>query len=809
MLLAPAIFLAQGTVAAPSYLTPPKPILDAALAPWWQNVRPGAASPDGTRAIVVDGDGPPSLALLAKPYVNLGGVMIDTGAVRSRTMTTRSSAGLRIMDLSTGALIKVEIPAGARVSDPKWSPDGRTIGFLLHSETGSRIFVADAGSGKSRGLGNRLLMPTLCTTWDWTSGGKVIAAVFRPADLKPMPIEPAVPPGPRLMASDEKTTRLRTYASVLKTPYDESLLDYFATGQLATVDLSGRLQEIGKPVAIKAFDPSPDGRAFRVTLLQKPYSYLTPTTTFPEREIVMDAAGKELVELRKRGLQNGPNDEDEQGGSPQRDINERRGLAWRPDGSLTFLRTSTEGGRRTDKVVMWAFPYAKDAETAVYTTDQSISSSRFSPDGKTIFLTTSAPAAPAAGGRGGARPSAPGRSAASGSKLIVVREGKEVVLKETKGEDQEPSSLVSDPTGDVRLSADGSTAYLSGTQSYENPEKDAPRPFLEKVSLVDGKRERFWQSPADKYETATILDDAAEKVLLLRQSPKEVPQSIALNVATKAETPLTKNVDFAPDLTQAKRETIIVTRADGVKFQVKVTSPNFGYRPPALLWIYPREAETQELYDRTLRSVNKNLFAQPSISNKVALIRLGYAVVEPDVPVIAPTARMNDSYIAQLRNTLSAVIDDLDRKNLIDRSRLACGGHSYGAFSTANAMVHTPFFKAGIAGDGNYLRALTPFGFQSDPRQLWEARETYLGVSPLLYADQITGALLMYHGMDDQNMGTAPINSERMFTALEALGKPAELIMYPYEDHGQIAKETVLDQWARFAAWLDKYLKKS
>jgi len=122
-------------------------------------------------------------------------------------------------------------------------------------------------------------------------------------------------------------------------------------------------------------------------------------------------------------------------------------------------------------------------------------------------------------------------------------------------------------------------------------------------------------------------------------------------------------------------------------------------------------------------------------------------------------------------------------------------------------MVNTPFFKCGIAGDGNYLRALTPFGFQSDPRQLWEARSTYLEISPLLYADQMTGALLMYHGMDDQNIGTAPINSERMFTALEALGKPSQLIMYPYEDHGQIAKETVLDQWARFTAWLEKYLK--
>ncbi len=268
-------------------------------------------------------------------------------------------------------------------------------------------------------------------------------------------------------------------------------------------------------------------------------------------------------------------------------------------------------------------------------------------------------------------------------------------------------------------------------------------------------------------------------------------------------------MDLAPDLTQAKKETVLVTRNDGIKFTVKVTSPPGVSRPPALFWIYPSEFEDQAAYDRKQRALNKNLFTPIGGANKVALIRLGYAVVEPtDLPIVAPRERMNDTYVPQLRNDLSAAIDELDRRNLVDRQRLACGGHSYGAFSTANALVNTPFFKCGIAGDGNYLRPLTPFGFQSDNRLLWEARSTYLEVSPLLYADQMTGALLMYHGMDDQNVGTAPINSERMFTALESLGKPAELIMYPYEDHGQIAKETVLDQWARFVAWLDEYLKK-
>jgi dipeptidyl aminopeptidase/acylaminoacyl peptidase len=189
------------------------------------------------------------------------------------------------------------------------------------------------------------------------------------------------------------------------------------------------------------------------------------------------------------------------------------------------------------------------------------------------------------------------------------------------------------------------------------------------------------------------------------------------------------------------------------------------------------------------------------------LTLLGYAVVEPDVPIVGPAGRMNDNYIPDLRNSLWAAIDELDKRGIIDRDRLACGGHSYGAFSTANAMAHTPFFKAGIAGDGNYNRTLTAMSFQTERRHLWDARETYLEMSPLLWANRINGALLMYHGMEDANVGTDPINAEQLFLALDGLGKPAALYMYPYEGHGPISKETTLDLWARWVAWLDTYVK--
>jgi dipeptidyl aminopeptidase/acylaminoacyl peptidase len=232
-----------------------------------------------------------------------------------------------------------------------------------------------------------------------------------------------------------------------------------------------------------------------------------------------------------------------------------------------------------------------------------------------------------------------------------------------------------------------------------------------------------------------------------------------------------------------------------------------GDRLPALFWFYPREYDGHEAYGRTLRTFNRNRFPSIQPRSMAIMTEAGYAVIEPDAPIIGATGRMNDNYVHDLRNNLAAVIDELDRQGIIDRQRLAIGGHSYGAFSAVNAMVHTPFFRAGIAGAGAYNRTLTPLGFQSERRDFWEARETYLGMSPFLYANNLTGALLLYHGAEDQNVGTFPINSERFYHALNGLGKTATLYMYPFEDHGPAAEETLLDLWARWTAWLDTHVK--
>ncbi len=257
----------------------------------------------------------------------------------------------------------------------------------------------------------------------------------------------------------------------------------------------------------------------------------------------------------------------------------------------------------------------------------------------------------------------------------------------------------------------------------------------------------------------------------------------------------------------------MVTRADGITFPVSVMLPpgyQKGTKLPAIFWFYPREFTDQEAIDRPDRTFNKNAFQSFGTRSTQFFVRLGYAVVVDTpgaIPIVGPNGQENNNYVNDLRNNLSAIIDELERRSLIDRTRLAIGGHSYGAFTTVNAMVHTPFFKAGIAGDGAYNRTLTPIGFQNERRDLWEAPNVYLGMSPFLYANNLTGALLMYHNLGDQNVGTDPTNSMRLFHALNGLGKTAALYLYPLEDHGPVARETLLDLWARWAAWLDKYVK--
>ncbi|MBI1809280.1 MAG: S9 family peptidase, partial [Gemmatimonadetes bacterium] len=405
------------------------------------------------------------------------------------------------------------------------------------------------------------------------------------------------------------------------------------------------------------------------------------------------------------------------------------------------------------------------------------------------------------GGRGGRFGGAPGggRGGAADDSLAFYNNPGAMLTK------------VGTAGGQVAMVSSDGGVFLQGTQYFRDFERNAPREFVDKVDLKTGAKTRVFEGAKDGFEAVNAaLDDDFAKVVVTRETPTQVADSYLRDTKAGTATRLTKNVDYTPEFTNLVRKRVTVTRADGIHFLVRLTLPadyQAGTRLPGMFWFYPYEYTDQAGYERTLRTENLSRFPAAGPRTIEYLATQGYAVANFDPPIVGDAGRMNDNYVSDLVMNLTAVIDELDRQGYIDRQRLGIGGHSYGAFSTMNAMTHTPFFKAGIAGDGMYNRTLTPTGFQNERRDLWSGQKTYLDMSPMLVADKLQGAILMYHSLEDQNVGTDPISSIRMMQALRANGKTASLFMYPYEDHGPATKETLLDQWARWTAWLDTYVK--
>ncbi len=543
-----------------------------------------------------------------------------------------------------------------------------------------------------------------------------------------------------------------------------------------------------------------------------------------------------------------PNADPNTPAAPPVDLNAKRDIAWRPDGvGMTFLQMEAPKSDaqtvRKDRVMQWLPPFGKDDAKVVYETPNRISSLQYSDNCKMLFLTQTIDgqqqisavelADPKKvyviaklGGRGGnpaGRPAAGAPARPVATEPITSDDGEDDQLEQQRGPGGrgglrggaggQPTLMVRGNRGQVnvvRISTAGDV-YLSGSDRPAVETAGFAKPYIDKVSIKTGKKERIFEGKAVTSESIDAVDgDDVKLVFTTRQKKDMVPNCYVTELASGKVTKLTKNVDPAPWATQLKVEKFQVTRVDGFKFWVKVTTPpKTTGKLPALFWIYPREYADQAAYNNAMARPPADIdrFISPGPRSMSILTLQGYALVEPDVPIVGPAGRMNDNYVPDLRNSLWAAIDELDKRGIIDRDRLAVGGHSYGAFSTANALAHTPFFKAGIAGDGNYNRTLTTMTFQSERRQIWDARETYLEMSPILWANRVNGALLMYHGIEDENVGTNPMNAEHMFMALDGLGKPAALYMYPYEGHGPIAKETTLDMWARWTAWLDYYVK--
>ena len=357
-------------------------------------------------------------------------------------------------------------------------------------------------------------------------------------------------------------------------------------------------------------------------------------------------------------------------------------------------------------------------------------------------------------------------------------------------------------------SSDGKSLYLRG----EGASAEGDRPFLDRFDIATGKTERLWQSAAPNYEqTLQVVDPDATRIITQRESPTDPPNVFLRNLRDKSLTPITKLGDPAPYFAGVKSQLITYTRPDGVKLSATLYLPP-GYdksqgRLPFFFWAYPREFQSADAASQLAGSPYE--FKRPGRQNYLMLLMHGYGVLDgPTMPIVGTGGKEpNDSYVQQLVASAQAAVDKIVDMGVADRDRIAIGGHSYGAFMTVNLLAHSDIFRTGIAESGAYNRTLTPFGFQAEPRTYWEAPEVYNAMSPFNYANKIKAPVLLIHGQRDDNSGTFPIQSERLFAAIKGNGGDVRYVQLPLEPHGYTARETQRHLLWEYINWLDKYVK--
>ena len=808
-----------------SYILPPAPIADYINRDKNFDTL-DEMSPDGDYFYFASTTELSTLKLMSQKIYRLAMLKVTPETNRELDYSTYGIYALKIYSLKDRTGRPVNVPQGTFFSDPTWSPDGRKLAFLANLPKGSQVWIADAATAEARPLSEAFVMATLAKRPEtggrggpsplrliqWMPDGS-IATLLVPSDRGPEPPNNPVPSSPMIRRSLPKPSPTATQPFLLQTEHDKDLLRFYTTAQLAILSPGQPPRKLGQPVMYLGFSLSPDGKYLLADTMLEPFSYLVPYTQFGHNQEVLDISGKVLATVVQFPLNEGLG-RDAGGTDNAGAADLPREVQWRPDGrglSFVWLEERKKGvpesdqAERKDRVMLLAPPFDMTKVQTVISSQRRISETSYSSDGKYLFATLAERTRP--GAKRKQQIAAYDLTGAQPQEFAVVR-------------DYDPDDIVNLPglimtrangNGIVSslLSTDGQAAYLEGP-GYKSDFK--PRPFIDRVAIRSAEKQRIFEGSGEMYERPRVaLDNDMSRIVVTREGKNVFPDSYLWTKGGQMEN-LTHNRDPYPDITAAKRIDFDFKRSDGVTVSGRISLPlNYkeGTRVPAVFWDYPREYAGGEEYGRdAIRSRNENAFTPLSFLRWSDLwLTQGYALVYTDIPILGKGNQFNDFYVTHLLESVYGAIRKLDQMGLIDVDRLGHGGHSYGAFTTGNLLAHSPFFRAGIAGDGAYNRTLTPMTFQSERRFFWEAQTSYERMSPFFFADQIDAPMLMYHGGEDDNSGTFIIQSQRMMQALTGLGKKAALYIYPFEAHSPRCKETYLDIWARWIDWFDTYVK--
>ncbi len=786
------LVLAITSNAQQGYKKPPKEVLDILNAP----VTPGASvSPTSDNMILATGLRYPPLADLAQPMLRLAGRRINPASNSPHRL--QYSVALTLKRIADGSEVKIDVPPGAKISGIDWSEDGKHFAFLNTTSTRVELWLGDVVTGKIHNVKGVQINSVLGNPLAWMPDSRTLLVQLVPPTRNAAPATPAVPTEPNTQESSGRPGPVVTYEDLLKTPHDEDLFEYYATSQLALVDsMSGKVTPIGQPAIFQDADPAPDGHHLLVTRAYRPFSYLFPDFAFPKDLEVWDTKGKVVYKLASLpladqvpidGVITGP-----------------RAPRWRPTepATLVWVKALDNGDPKKkvpyrDQVLMLKAPFTSQP-VEIFKTEQRFSGAGFTDKGvmfvsdydrdkrwvRTFTIDPDKPEAAA--------------------KLIWSRN-----QQDRYSDPGIPSTRALG--GQRAIMQNGDWIFLSGAGA--SPEGD--RPFLDRFNLQTLKSERLFRSDANAYEAPiALLDDNASQFITRRESPIEAPNyfvraSLTVTSAVAGTRALTKFPDATPQLRGIRKQLVTYKRADGVQCSFTLyLPPNYkeGTRLPTVVWAYPLEFNDANTAGQITGSTQR----ATSIVGPSHLFFLleGYAVLDnATMPVVGSPETVNNTYVEQIVMSAKAAIDKAVEMGVTDPDRVGVGGHSYGAFMTANLLAHSDLFRAGIARSGAYNRTLTPFGFQNERRTIWEAPELYLKVSPFMFASKINEPLLMIHGEADDNSGTFPIQSERMYQALKGNGATVRLVMLPHEAHGYAGRESIEHVLYEMISWFDKYVK--
>ena len=790
---------------AQKYLLPPQNIVDVFDAEPPAQI---SVSPNKQQIALVKARAYPTIAELSQPMYRLAGARINpktNGPHRASGLPGTGINSIVLKQIEGGTETTVTMPPQARISHVKFSPDGTHLAFLQTKDTGIELWIANTATGAAKAVvtGPDRINATGGDPCDWLHDNVTMVCELVPANRGAAPVEPMVPSGPTVHENFGKAAPAPTYEDLLKNPYDDALFDYYFTSQLASINITtGAKAPIGKTGIFNNVTPSPSGQYVLVSKIKKPFSHTVPANGFNQDIEVWSRDGdvKKLADRPSRegttltGVEAGP-----------------RSFQWRADQPATVLWVEAlDGGDNRlkvpfrDKVVSLAAPFSGQP-TEITKTEWRYAGISYTDTGIGLLNEND---------RASRRTRTWLMEAGAAPRKVWDRKqdaayddpGNPVIRRDTgtAGRGGGGGGRGGPAGGPIMQSGD--FIFVAGQGA--SPEGD--RPFLDKLNIKTLKTERVFRSSSESLESFIApLNDAMTKFVTRYETQKDAPNFFVRDAGSDARRAVTTFRDPQPQIRDILRQYVTYKRKDGVTLSGTLYLPpgyKQGAKVPVIMWAYPREFGDADSASQVTGSPNQ--FTSIRGASHMFLLLSGYAIFDnPTMPIIGPGETANDTYVEQLIASAQAAVDKVVEMGVADRDHIGVGGHSYGGFMTANLLAHSRLFRAGFAESGAYNRSLTPWGFQAERRSFWEAPDIYTKMSPFWYADKIKDPILLMHGEVDDNTGTFPIQSERLFAALKGHGATVRYVTLPNEAHGYAARETLLHVIAERLNWFDKYVK--